>query len=400
MRYVARQPIMDKEGKVLAYELLFRAGPESQFRGDGNQATRIMLDNTLLLGLEKLTGGMHAFINCTYEALTEGFVDTLPPSRVVIEVLESVEPTQELIDACTRLKLAGFRIALDDFVWRPEFEPLFQIADIIKVDFQISDALERQSVIRRIQTSTQKLLAEKVETQEQFRQACKEGFSLFQGYYFCRPELIESRTVPPNRMSQLSIMEMLHRKEINRQEIAEQLKMDASITYRLLRLANSPLYAIRHQVQSIDAALLIVGEEAFRHLATLAITCEMNEGKNTEVLRMAFVRGRFCEISAGIMRFDSAEQYLLGMLSLFPSMLQMSIDRIASALPLRLGIKEALTGSKNTDRVLLDWIEYNENGDWKSCDHLCHAYGFDQDEMIANYADSILWAEEALGSAL
>src|ERR1700677_3893605 len=135
LRYVARQPILDRNARVHGYELLFRAGPEAGFRGNGDIATRTMLDNTVIFGLEKLTGGLPPFVNCTRESLTEELVNVLPPSMTVLEILETLEPTPELITACRKLKDAGFRLALDDFTWEQKFDALVELADYIKVDF-------------------------------------------------------------------------------------------------------------------------------------------------------------------------------------------------------------------------------------------------------------------------
>src|ERR1700677_385500 len=184
LRYVARQPILDIRSRVHAYELLFRAGPETAFRGDGDMATRTMLDNTVMFGLQKLTGGVPAFVNCTREALTEDLVHVLPPDMTVLEILETLEPTPELVDACSKLKAAGFRLALDDFIWHEKVEPLVKLADYIKVDFSLSGPTERKRLLKRLSGMKLVLLAEKVETPQEYRQACDEGFTLFQGYYF------------------------------------------------------------------------------------------------------------------------------------------------------------------------------------------------------------------------
>jgi c-di-GMP-related signal transduction protein len=400
MRYVARQPILNQQGEVRAYELLFRAGPEASFRGDGDRATRTMLDNMLLFGLDKLTGDLPAFINCTTETLTERLVDTLPPHLAVLEILESVEPTPKLIKSCRMLKKAGFRLALDDFVWKPNLQPLLEIADYVKVDFTLSNKWDRYSLFGKVQGLDVKMLAEKIETQEEFRQAGHEGFTLFQGYYFCRPELLKSHKVPANRLSQFAILEMLHRTELDMRELAEKLKQDASITFRLLRLANSPLYAMRQDIRSIDTALLVVGEDAFRRIAMLAIASELGSDQPLELLRMAFVRGRFCELSSAILHLDPTEQYLLGLVSLFPAMLCTAMKKLTPTLPLRKSVKEALEGKKNVERALLFWIEFNENGDWESCDRLCADFNLDHQALIKNYADAVLWAEQALHAAL
>ena len=199
LRYVARQPIMDRRNRVHGYELLFRAGPEAAFRGNGDLATRTMLDNTVMFGLERLTGGLPAFVNCTRESLTEELVSILPSSMTVLEILEDLEPNSRLIEACKNLKSAGFRLALDDFTWKPKIEPLVEIADYIKVDFRLTDAGERARLLERLSKFTVALVAEKVESEAEYKQACDEGFALFQGYYFCRPVLLKNGKVPANR---------------------------------------------------------------------------------------------------------------------------------------------------------------------------------------------------------
>lgn len=396
LRYVARQPIMDRRGSVHAYELLFRAGAEAGYRGDGDLATRTMLDNTVLFGLDQLTGGLPAFVNCTREALTEELVQVLPPELTVLEILETVEPTAELIAACARLKSFGFRLALDDFVWKPEFEPLIELADYIKVDVLLSGPAERAALLERLKGVNVTLLAEKVETQEEYKQACQEGFTLFQGYYFCRPLLMENRKVPANRLWQLEILQMMRSDWLDLRALTSLVKRDPSLTYRLLRLVNSPMYAIRQEVSSIRSALFAVGEDTFRRIATLAITTDLNGNQPLEILRMAFVRGRFCELAAGLCGLDATEQYLLGMLSLLPAMLRMPMAEVTPALPLRKEIRQALESAANAERSLLGWLEFHEQGDWTACGRAAKAAGLNEAVLLRIYAEAVLWAEDSL----
>jgi EAL and modified HD-GYP domain-containing signal transduction protein len=396
LRYVARQPIMDLRSRVHGYELLFRAGPEAAFRGDGDLATRTMLDNTVMFGLERLAGGLPAFVNCTRESLTEDLVHILPPSMTVLEILENLEPTPSLIAACRKLKASGFRMALDDFTWKPKFEPLVELADYIKVDIALTGAEERSSLLKRLSGVTVALVAEKVETQEEFKQACLEGFTLFQGYYFCRPVLLANRKVPANRLSHIEILQMLRDDSIELRKLTQLVKRDASLTYRLLRLVNSPMCAVRQEVSSIQAALLAVGEETFRRIATLAIASELNAGQPAEVLRMAFERGRFCELAARERALDPTEQYLLGMLSLLPAMLRVPMADLAPSLPLREEIRAALLGTANSERLLLEWLEFYEHGDWAGCDGVAQAHGLNEEKLFGFYAEAVVWAEAAL----
>jgi EAL and modified HD-GYP domain-containing signal transduction protein len=358
-----------------------------------------MLDNTVIFGLDKLTGNLPAFVNCTRESLIGDMVHVLPAGMTVLEILESLEPTPDLIAACRRLKALGFRLALDDFTWKPKFDPLVGLADYVKVDFLQTGPRERQSLLQRMQGVTVALVAEKIETQEEYKRACDEGFTLFQGYYFCRPVLLENRKIPANRLSHIEILQLLRGDSLDVRKLTRLLKRDASLTYRLLRLVNSPMCAMRQEVRSIHAALLAVGEDTFRRIAMLAIASELNAGQPAEILRMAFVRGRFCELAAGLCALDPTEQYLLGMMSLLPAMMRLPMEELAPALPLREEIREALLGKANPERILLEWLENHEYADWAACDATAQADGLGPEDLARCYALALLWAEAAVDSA-
>jgi len=395
-RFVARQPIMDMHGRVHGYELLFRDGSESAFRGDGEAATLTMIDNAVLFGLGRLTSGLPAFVNCTADTLQGNLVHLLPAGMTVLEILETVGPVPVLIRACRRLKACGYRLALDDFTWKPGMEPLVEIADYIKVDFAILNHPERQRLLDHLRGVTVALVAEKVETQEQFAEAHSEGFTLVQGFYFCRPKLLKNRGMPANRMSQLEILHLLQDDAIDLRRLTGLVKRDASITYRLLRLINSPVCAMRQEVRSVQAALIAVGELTFRRLATLAISSELNAGQPQEVLRMAFVRARFCELAAGFAALDNREQYLLGLLSLLPVMLQLPMKDLAPSLPLREEICRALLDEPVQERCFLEWLEGHERGDWEACDAVVREHMLRPESLQRCYEEALVWAEAAL----
>ena len=396
LRYVARQPILDLRGRLHGYELLFRDGESSSFRGDGDLATRTMLDNSVIFGLEKLAGGVAAFVNCTLESLTEALVDVLPPSMTVLEILENLDPTPELVEACRRLKAAGFRIALDDFTWRPGIEPLVDLADYIKVDFIKTGAKERGTLLNRLADHAVALIAEKVETRADYQQAREEGFNLIQGYYFCRPVLLTNRSVPANRLSQIEVLRMLQDDSLDLHKLSRLVKRDTSLTYRLLRLINSPLCGVSQEVCSVQGALIAVGEDVFRRIATLAITSELNGDQPQEVLRMAFVRARFCELGAGLCGLNPTEQYLLGLLSLLPVMLRLPMEDLAPSLPLRDEIRRALLGDDLPERMLLTWLFSHEHADWDACDGIVQSNRLCREQLHASYAEAVDWAEAAL----
>jgi EAL and modified HD-GYP domain-containing signal transduction protein len=199
-------------------------------------------------------------------------------------------------------------------------------------------------------------------------------------------------------MSQIEILNLLHKDSYELSEMTHLVKRDTSLTYRLLRLINSPTYAFREQVHSVQTALMVVGEETFRRIAVLAITSELNLGQPPEVLRMAFVRGKFCELAAGLCALNSTEQYLLGILSLLPAMLRAPMKELTPALALRSEIRLALEGEPNSERVLLQWIECHELGDWAMSDAVVEANGLSQTEVVRCYGEAVEWAEAALRS--
>jgi c-di-GMP-related signal transduction protein len=398
-RYVARQPILDGRG-LHGYELLFRCGPNARgFCGDGNSATRAVLDNTMTFGVERLTGGLPVFVNCTQESLEKRLVMVLPPAQTVLEILETLEPSDALFAACKELKAAGFRLALDDFEWKPEWARFVPLADYIKVDLSITTHEQRCDLMKRIKGSRALLVAERVETQEDLEQARSEGFTLFQGYYFCRPVLMENRAIPANRLVQLAMLEALHEEPLEVKRIANLVKRDASLTYRLLRMVNSPMYGVGKEVRSILGALVMVGDEMFRRVATLAIAGEIKGGQSGELLRMAFLRARFCELAARMTGQDATEQYLLGVVSLLPAMLRVPMEKIAETMPLRRKVRLALLGIENEERRLLSWLEAYEQGDWERCDKLAPATQLPVGSLPALYAEAMAWADKSLSFA-
>src|ERR1039457_7492029 len=199
-RFVARQAILDRSQKVFGYELLFRNGVEDYFNADPELACRSTLDSSLLFGIEPVCDHRRAFVSCTCEVLFKDLLTLLPPDQTVAEILETVEPDDRVIAACKRLKTAGYMIALDDFAPNDPRLPLCEFAYIIKVDFRATKLEERAGMMRRFASPKCKMLAEKLETPQEFFQARNMGFVYFQGYFFCRPELVVGREVPSNRL--------------------------------------------------------------------------------------------------------------------------------------------------------------------------------------------------------
>ena len=404
VRYVARQPILNLQGRVHGYELLFRNAPETVFNRDGDTAARTMLDNAVIFGLEIFTNGLPAFVSCTMEAITEKLVHVLSPKMTVLAVPSSLEQNVALVDACRELKERGFRLALDDFNPDTSEWPLAMLADYIRIDIARLSPVERQQ-LRGMRLASTAMVAKKVDTQEHYREACREGFTLFQGDYFCHPVLLMKHKIPTSRLFHFEIVKLLHHDPIDVRKVSQLVMRDASLTFRLLRLVNSPVFAIQQEVRSVESAILVIGEASFRRMVTLAVLSELNSERPPEILKMALLRARFCELGGPMFGLDPAEQYLLGLLSLVPAMLCLPMEALIPSLPLRDRICEALQGVMNPERSLLSWLEFHERGDWEACDAIVQACPRGQgqpaaDTLLKFYLQSVAWAEAAVCSAV
>jgi c-di-GMP phosphodiesterase len=394
LRYVARQPILDLAGHVHAYDLLFRNAPQSIFHRDAEAAMETMLDNEVLFGLERLSNGLPALVSCTGEALTDDLVLMLTPSLTILGVPARLEPTPRLVDACRMLKARGFRLALDEFSWHESLQPLLDRADYVRMDFRKFGEAERQQLKKRGAGSIT-MMAQKVETQEDYRQARDLGFALFEGQYFCHPTLLKKRKIPSNRMYHFEIVRELYRDPLDVRKVSQLVRSDAALMYRLLRLANSPVYGLYQEVRSIETAIRFLGETAFRRVVSVAVLSELNAEQPAEILVMGLLRARFCELAARTFRQDPAEQYLVGMFSLLPAMLGVPMEEIVAHLPFRSEICQALIGETIPERTPLAWLELHGRGDWPACDRLAGEYGGNSRQLAQYYEEALIWAAAA-----
>ena len=399
VHFVARQPILDLQGRVHAFRLLFREEPEAS-----GLPGRAMIEAAAFhklsrpSELKRLTGSQVAVVRCPAEALSEELAEVLPPTLTVLEIAPGGEVPPELAATCEKLKALGFRLALDGFSGQPEFDLLVELADYIKVDFGRNQPEEQKALLHRVRGKAAILLATKVETQKDYLKARQEGFTLFEGNWFCQPVMKRNRRPPANQLLRIEILQALQKSPLDLVKVSGLVKRDGPLTYQLLRLANSPLWGLRQPVESIQAALLAVGDDAFRRIATLAIATEFNGDQPAELLCMAMVRGRFCEVAGAQLNLDPFGQYLLGLLSLLPAMQGQPMSDLAPALAVTNEIQDALMGTRNPERALLGWLESNERGDWAGCDAAAEADGLNQQELVRIYVDSVAWAEAALHS--
>jgi c-di-GMP-related signal transduction protein len=394
MRYVARQPIFDREEKVFGYELLFRDGLENAFTGDKDEASRATLDRSLLMGLDVLCDGRRAFVNCTRDTLIKGLVTLLPPTLTVVEVLETVAADREVVAACRSLKDAGYMIALDDYVADDPREALVEIADIIKVEMQLTTEEQRSVLMKKFEPLLCRMLAEKIETRAEFARARDQGFVYFQGYFFRRPETLNIRDMSANQMNYLRLLQEVARPELDLEELEKLVKAEASICYRLLRYLNSAMFGFQSEIHSVRHALSILGERDVRRWVRLVAAVGAGQDKTSDLVLSALVRGRFGELLSPQVRHGESDLFLLGLLSLIDAMMEMPMARVLEKIPLDHATKAALLGQHSVLRPVFQLMLAHESGDWDAAVELSESLHLDSDNVAEMYWQAQHWARE------
>jgi EAL and modified HD-GYP domain-containing signal transduction protein len=365
-KFIARQPIFDKRLRVYAYELLFRGGPQNFFQPRNHASSSVIADSLTLFDLQTLTGHARAFINVDELALRLGAPRLLPADRIVVEILESVKPTDEIVGICRELRQDGYSLALDEFLGEPTLQPLVDLAHYLKVDFTLLDADGRKRVAEKYLGNGLSLLAEKVETQNDLDEARNLGYTYFQGYFFCKPSMLETRDIPGNKLIQLQLISAAAAQELNYDAIETLLKQEPSLLYRLLRYLNSPALGLRAEVHSIRHAITLLGENEFRRWVSIFAVIAMSSGKPPELIHMALTRAYFCEefsTPAGF-REKSALMFLMGLLSVSDALLDKPIKDVLQSLPIDLEVKSALCGGENRYRDLYEVLLALERAEW------------------------------------
>ena len=397
-RFVARQPILKTDQKVFGYELLFRDGVENQFSGsDSEHASRSVLDSSLLMGLDLLCDGRRAFVNCARGVLLHDYMTLLPPGQAIVEILENVAADEEVVAACRSLKSAGYLIALDDFTANDHRAALTALADIIKVDFRLTARRHLAGIVERYGKRCQ-MLAEKVETQEEFRAARMLGFVYFQGYFFCKPEMLPSSQLSPNRLNHLRMLQAASRPELNQREIEELVKSEPSLCYRLLRYLNSSLFGLSSEIHSVRHALSLLGERETRRWLHLVATLAAGQHKTSALILAALVRARFCELLGMKSGQRASELFLMGLLSLMDAILDMPMADIMKNVSLDPECKAALLGKAGSSGAVYHLVLAQEAGDWPRVAELARQLHLTENEIAIEHWRAMEWARQMTGA--
>lgn len=396
--FVGRQPILDRFQRTYGYELLFRDGTENAFGAvDADQATLTVIDTSLgHMGMQQVTGGKKAFINFTRRLLLEDFGNLLPKESTVIEILEDIEPDAEIVAACLRLKEAGYALALDDFQYRPEYDSLIELVSLIKIDLSVSGDEERREMAKRFLPMNIRLLAEKVETLEEFEQTKGMGYSYFQGYFFSKPVVLSSEQVPQSKIARIQLLQVINAPDFDLDRAEMIIKHDPSLTMKLLRYINSVIFGLPVKVQSIRQAMTLLGEKNIRKWSTVLILSGLIEDKPVELLRQAIVRGRFCELLARSFKLPKQDQelFMTGMFSLLDTMVGRPMTDLLADIPLTAEIKAALLGGESPYKDVLEMVMAFETGDWAYITKMAKTHGVEDDLLVEFQQEAFGWADE------
>jgi EAL and modified HD-GYP domain-containing signal transduction protein len=390
--FVGRQPIFDNKLNVYGYELLYRATDQANNSGgmvNASQATTTTIINTFVeIGLERLVRNKLAAINLTEDFLLEDGKLPFAPSQVILEILEDVLVTAKLIEAVQRLVDAGYLIALDDYLYNPEHAPLLQLAKIVKIDLMALDKTELERHVQQLKKYDLRLLAEKVETADEFIHCRDLGFDYFQGYFLSKPQIIKGQSLPSNRLTILNLLAVLHNPDSHPEDLAEAINTDVTTSYKLLKLINSAAFNLQREITSIEQGVMLLGRQKLCSWASMLALSTLND-RPSEILRTAMTRAKMCELLAEKSGECSSDSYFtVGMFSALDLLLQRSLEQLLAPLPLSDEITNALLHHQGRLGEVLTCVMAYEVSDWE---HARLSQVSDHDVLVSNI-EAVTWA--------
>ena len=366
---IGRQAILDKDGKTFGYELLYRENIDkniSQTNLDGNAATsRVIVNAFINMGIDKIAKNGRVFINFTRDLILEKIYGMLPKEKIVVEVLEDVVAEKEIIKSLKNAKEQGYLIALDDFVFLDHLQEMVKLADIIKVDFLELSRNEIKKQVKKYKKYKLKLLAEKVETEDDYKFATELCFELFQGFYFTKPVIEAKRGLAPYQANIVKALRLINDPNSEIEGIIDLISGDIYLNTKLLALVNSPYFGLRVKVKTVKKAVSLLGLNKTKEWLNVLMVSKLAEDKPQELVIISTVRAKFAELLAKPFKLNSENAYYIGLFSLIDSILGVKLEDILKEMNyLDSDIKGALLGKPNSYRELLEFIMLYENGDF------------------------------------
>jgi EAL and modified HD-GYP domain-containing signal transduction protein len=398
--FLGRQPILDRYQCIAGYELLFRSADISYAIIDDYSlaSARVILNTLTEFGIGEILGKHLGFFNVDTEMLMSDHLELLPREQVVIELLETIEFSETVIDRCVNLKKKGFVLALDDNIYSHDSIPLYEKVDIVKVDILQISAEELPEMVACFKRWPLKLLAEKVETSKQFSLCQELGFELYQGYYFARPSVIQHKRLDNSRITLMNLLNQIIA-EADIKAVEECFRKNPNLTYNLLRLVNSVAIGLREKIRSLRHALMVLGENQLLRWITLALfTCKENGKAASPMLEIAVVRGRLLELLVQARGKSSGETdyperaFITGILSLADVLFETSMEEILDHLNLTEDVRGALISSEGHLGGLLRMLEKLERNEFGAVSQLLGIYDLTTEELMTAQMSSIGWA--------
>ncbi|MCB9832744.1 MAG: HDOD domain-containing protein [Planctomycetes bacterium] len=391
---VGRQPIFDRELEVFAYELLYRGHQQSDaadFR-DGDRATAQVLASTFVeIGIDVVTGGKPAFVNLTRGAITEQVVHLFPTDRIIAEILENIDADENTLEHVRELKDAGYTIVLDDFVLRDEVLDFIALADIVKLDIREMSRADFVDHFQRLRALGKRMLAEKIETHEEYQLCHDLGFDYFQGYFLCRPQVIAGRTERQGHVGILDLIAALNDRDSTVEQLERAISQDAQLSYQLMKYINSAAFALSAQVTSVHHALVLLGRRLVTVWANMIVLTGFDT-KPTELLTTAMLRARMAESIAQRRGMQNCDVYFTaGLFSLLDAIFDEPMDQLLARLPLAPELVDALNEKKGDVGMVLDHVIHYDRGDWAGLDQK-----IDSAILQAAYFDALRWVARVL----
>jgi len=395
--FVARQAIFNRKQNVVAYELLFRNSAENFFPDieEGQATARLIMENQLNLGTRHITSGKTALINIGPDSLKHNLCDFLPCKDVVIELLETIEPTDDNYQLCRELFHKNYKLALDDFVYNEQWERFLKFIKLVKFDIAQTPLSDIAEIVEKLKQHKKiKILAEKIETQADYHQAHKMGFDYFQGYFFAKPTMHEQQDIDYNYAVVVAIYAQVMKPSPDIKQISTLFEADAALAYKLMRLINSGVFPIQSKISSIKQALVYLGHERLKKFISLIVTAHTAGKKPAELMQVCVVRARFCELIAKqVSKSLAGEAFLTGLFSLLDAILDQPMSLLVEKLPFPDDIKAALLNEKNTLYYILNLVQAYETGSWWTLEKAVILLNVKSDVLPGLYNQAVDWAD-------
>ncbi|MDX8408930.1 MAG: HDOD domain-containing protein [Mariprofundales bacterium] len=396
--FVGRQPILDSNFKLVAYELLARLPSEKQTSNDAAETAQVLVHGLMDIGLNNLAGNNKVHINATGGFMLDDLVDRLPPATVSFELLEGTPITGELLDGIKSLKEQGYSIILDDFINAPQLASAIEFADVVKIHYQTSAHCLSEEV-QQIRQYPVKLMIDGVDSHEIFEECKALHFDFYQGAFLCQPDLVKGTALPDNKMAVLRALQKVMSAEAI-EDVQEVVKQDVSLSYRLLKYINSASFGMKREIESINQALTLLGLKNIRRWLSLLSLASLGDNKPSELIKISLLRGRTLELIANDLSLKNpADYFILGMFSVLDALLDQPMKTALADIVLPDDIRNGLLKPDSKMGRMLTLIRFVEHNEWQQVEAGCLIVpNLDAHHIMQSYLQGIHWTEEQMQS--